>query len=61
MLEKTLNMCLKIAENTEHIRCTFNEIKPSKAIVSINKTNIVIMTTDKCFGISPDIRKHKLK
>jgi hypothetical protein len=59
--EKTLNMCLKLKKNIEHIRFPLKKIKPSKPTISINKTDIVIMTTNRCLGRTPHIRKNKLK
>jgi hypothetical protein len=56
--EKTLNMGLELQENIEHIRFTLDKIKPSKATVSINETDIVIMTTDRCLSVTPYIRKN---
>jgi hypothetical protein len=53
--EKTLNLCLKLQENIEHIRFTLDKIKPGKAIVSINETDIIVMTTDKHLSMTPDI------
>jgi hypothetical protein len=55
--EKTLNMCLKLQENIEHIRFTLDKTKLSKATVSINKTDIIIMTTDRCLIMTLYIRK----
>ena len=45
MLEKTLNMRLKLQENIKHITFTLKQIKPSKAIIGINETDIIVMTT----------------
>ena len=56
-----LYMCLKLNKNIEHIRFSFDKIKPSKPTISINKANIIIMTTNKSLGMTPNIRKHKLK
>ena len=47
VLEKAFNMFLKLNKNVKHIRFTFDKIKPGKAAVSINKTDIVIMTTNR--------------
>ena len=44
MLKKTLNMSLKLQEHIKHIGFTFDKIKPSEPTISINKTNIIIMT-----------------
>jgi 20S proteasome alpha/beta subunit len=61
VLKKTLNMCLKLNKNVEHIRFAFNKIKPGEPTVSINKADIVIMATNRRLGMTPYIRKHKLK
>jgi hypothetical protein len=55
MLEKAFNMFLKLNKYIKHIRFALNEIKPSETTVSINKTDIVIMTTDRCLSRTPDI------
>jgi hypothetical protein len=57
MLEKVLNMLLKLNKNIEHIRFTLNEIKPSETTVSINETDIIIMTTNGGLGRTPYIGK----
>src|SRR3989337_863536 len=59
--EQSLNMHLELQENIKHIRLTFKKIKPSEPTVSINETDIVIMTTNRCLGTTPYIRKHKFK
>jgi hypothetical protein len=55
MLEKAFNMLLKLNNYIEHIRFTLNKIKPSKATVSINETDIIIMTTGRSLGRTPYI------
>ena len=59
MLEKTFNMFLKLNDNIKRIRFTLNKIEPSKMTVSIHKTNIIVMTTDRSLGRAPYIRKNK--
>ena len=54
-------MCLEFKKNIEHIRLMFKKINLGKATISINKTDIIIVTTNGCLGMTPDIRKHKLK
>ena len=44
VLEKAFNMFLELNKNVKHIRFTFDKIKPSEPTISINKTNIIIMT-----------------
>ena len=61
MTEQTLNMHLELQENIKHIRLAFKKIKPSEPTVSINETNIIIMTTNRGLGMAPYIRKHKFK
>jgi hypothetical protein len=46
VVKKALNMCLKLKKYSEHIRFTLKQIKPGETTVSINETDIVIMTTD---------------
>ena len=55
MLEKAFNMFLKLNKDIKHIRFTLNKIKPSKATVSINETDIIIMTTNRGLGRAPYI------
>jgi hypothetical protein len=55
LLEKAFNMFLKLNKYIKHIRFLLNEIKPSETTVSVNKTNIVIMTTDRCLSRTLDI------
>lgn len=59
--EKILNMCLKLKKKIEHIRFALKKIKPSKATISINKTDIIIRATGRSLGRTPHIAKHKLK
>jgi hypothetical protein len=47
MLEKAFNMFLELNKYIKHIRFALNEIKPSKTTISINETDIVIMTTNR--------------
>jgi hypothetical protein len=61
MLKETLNMCLKLNKNIEHIRFPLNKIKPSEPTISINKTDIIIVATNRRLGMTPYIGKHKLK
>jgi hypothetical protein len=56
--EKMLNMCLKLEKNIEHIRFTLNKIKPSKATISVNETDIIVMTTYRRLNMTPYIRKN---
>ena len=55
VLEKTFNMFLKLNKNIKHIRFAFNKVKPGKATISINETDIVIMTTDRSLSRTPYI------
>lgn len=61
MLKKTLNMSLELKKNVEHIRFAFDKINLSKPTISINKTDIIVMVTNRSLGMPPYIRKHKLK
>ena len=53
-------MQLKLQEHIKHISFAFEEIKPRKATVGINETDIIFMTTDRCLGRAPYVEKHKL-
>ena len=55
VLEKTFNMFLKLNNNIKHIRFAFNKIKLGKATISINETDIIIVTTDKSLRMIPYI------
>ena len=55
MLEKTFDMLLKLNKDIKHIRLTLNKIKPSKSTISINKTDIVVVTTDRGLCRTPNI------
>jgi hypothetical protein len=55
MLEKTFNMLLKLYKNIEHIRFALNEIKPCKATISINETDIIVMATNRSLSRTPYI------
>jgi hypothetical protein len=44
--EKALNMCLKVKKYIKNIRFSLKKIKPGKATISINKTDIIIVTTN---------------
>ena len=55
VLEKAFNMFLELNKNVKHIRFTFDKIKPGKAAVSINKTDIIIMTTNRSLSRTPYI------
>jgi hypothetical protein len=57
MLEKAFDMRLELNEHIEHIRFAFEEIKPSKSTMGINKTDIIVVTTNKGLGRAPYIRK----
>ena len=61
LLKKALNVCLKLNEDIKHIRLFLNKIKPSKPTISINETDIIIVATDTCLGMTPHIGKHKFK
>jgi hypothetical protein len=61
VLKETLSMSLKLQKNIEHIRFALNKVKPSKSTISVNKTDILIMATNRRLGMAPNIRKHKLK
>ena len=52
---------MKLHENIEHIRFALNKIKPGKATISINETDIVIVATDRRLGRTPGIQKYNLK
>ena len=56
VIEQMLNMRLELQENIKHIRLAFKKIKPSEPTVSINETDIVIMTTNRGLGRAPYIR-----
>jgi hypothetical protein len=47
MLEKVFNMFLELNKYIKHIRFALNAIKPSKMTISINETDIVIVTTNR--------------
>jgi hypothetical protein len=55
VLEKTFNMRLKLSENTKHIRFALNKIKPSKATISIDETDIIFVTTNRGLSRTPYI------
>jgi hypothetical protein len=55
MLEKSFNMLLKLNKYIKHIRFALNEIKPSKATISINETHIIVVTTNRGLGRTPYI------
>ena len=59
--EKALNMCLKLEKDIKHIRFTFKQIKPCETTIGINKTDIVIVTTDRSLGMAPYIGINKFK
>jgi hypothetical protein len=61
MLEKTFDMELELNKDIKHIRLTFNKIKPGKSTISINKTNITVVTADRGLCRTPNIRKNKLE
>jgi hypothetical protein len=46
MLKETLNMCLELKKDIEHIRFTLNKINPSKLTININRTDIIIVATN---------------
>jgi hypothetical protein len=54
-------MLLKLKEYLKHIRFAFEEVKPCKMTISINKANIILMTTNGFLGRTPNIRKYELK
>jgi hypothetical protein len=58
-LKKALNMGLKLKKNIKHIRFLFKKIKPREPTISINKANIIVMTTDRGLGMAPYIRENK--
>jgi hypothetical protein len=55
VLEKAFNMFLELNKYIKNIRFTLNKIKPSETTVSINETDIIIMTTDRGLGRAPYI------
>ena len=55
VLEKAFNMFLKLNNNVKHIIFAFNKIKPVKATISINETDIIIVTTDRSLSRTPYI------
>jgi F0F1-type ATP synthase gamma subunit len=57
MLEKTFDMKLELDKDIKHIRLTFNKIKPGKSTISINKTDIIVVTTDRGLCRTSNIRK----
>jgi hypothetical protein len=56
--EKTFNMYLELQKGIKHIIFMLNKIKPSKATININKTDIVIMSTGRRLSMTSYIRKH---
>jgi hypothetical protein len=50
-----LNMGLKLNEDIKNIRLAFKEIKPCEATISINKTHIIIVTTNRGLCRPPHI------
>jgi hypothetical protein len=52
---------LKLKENLKHIRFMFKKIKLGKTTISINKTDIKLMSTNRGLGRTPNIRIYYLK
>src|SRR4051812_22189022 len=61
MVKQAFDMRLQLQENIKHIKFALKKLEPGETTVSINKTDIVIMTTNRSLGMAPYIRKHKLK
>jgi hypothetical protein len=61
MIKKALNMLLKLQKDMKHIGLTFEQIKPSEATETINKTDIILVSTHRSLGRVPYIRKDKLQ
>ena len=61
MTEQTLNMHLELQENIKHIRLALKEIKPCKTTISIDETDIIVVTTNRSLGWTPYIRNNELQ
>jgi hypothetical protein len=55
LLEEPLYMTLELQEDIKHIRLAFQQINPCKATISINKTDIIVVTTNRSLGMAPHI------
>jgi hypothetical protein len=55
MFEKMFNMFLELNKNIKHVRFALDKINPSKATISINEIDIIIMATDRRLGRTPYI------
>jgi hypothetical protein len=55
VVKLTLNMGLKLNEDIKNIRLAFKEVKPREVTISINKTHIIIVTTNRSLGRPPHI------
>jgi hypothetical protein len=60
-IQKMFNMLLKLKKYLEHIRFTFEEIKPCQTTISIDKANIIFMSTNRGLGRTPNIQKYNIK
>jgi hypothetical protein len=54
-IKKTLNMTLELHEHTEHIIFALKKIQPRKATITINKTDIICVSTNRSFCRTPYI------
>jgi hypothetical protein len=60
-IQETLNMFLELKKYVEHIGLALKKVKPSKTAISINKTNIIFMSTNRGLSATPNIRIYNLK
>jgi hypothetical protein len=60
-IQETLNMFLELKKYVEHIGLALKKVKPSKTAISINKTNIIFMSTSRGLSVTPNIRIYNLK
>jgi hypothetical protein len=61
LIKEVLNMILKLHKDIKHIRFAFNKVEPSKTTKSINKSHIIVVSTNRSLGRTPHIKINKLK
>ena len=61
VIEKALNMSLKLKEDIKDITFTFEQIKPSETAISINETAVIVVSTNGGLDRASYIGMNKLK